>query len=101
MNYERCNSQPVNSLNSFVVINRMKNILDQDGVLKASRPDEHVSLAPVEGSFYIELMAGLRKKLNTKGDWIWLKNCLTNDILMGSEIEKLTKRYLFKLFKVL
>ena len=74
----------------------MKNILDQDGVLKSSRPDEHVSLAPVEGSFYIELMARLRQRLNANGDWIWLKNCLTNDILMGSEVEKLTKRYLIR-----
>ena len=78
----------------------MKNVLGQDGVLKAARPDEHVSLAPVKGSFYIELMDALKKKLNEKGDWIWLKNCLTDDVLMASEIETLTKRYLLNLSAV-
>ena len=82
---------------TVLVINRMKNVIGQDGVLKAARPDEHVSLAPVKGSFYIELIEALRKKLNENGDWIWLKNCLTDDVLMASEIETLTKRYLLNL----
>ena len=82
------------------VLNRMKNVLGQDGVLKAARPDEHVSLAPVKGSFYIELMEALRKKINANGDWIWLKNCLTDDVLRASEIETLTKRYLLNLSDV-
>ena len=86
--------------NTVSVLNRMKNVLGQDGVLKAARPDEHVSLEPVKGSFYIELMEALRKKLSTNGDWIWLKNCLTDDVLMASEIETLTKRYLLNLSDV-
>ena len=85
---------------TVLVINRMKNVIGQDGVLKAARPDEHVSLAPVKGSFYIELMEALRKKLDENGDWIWLKNCLTDDVLMASEIETLTKRYLLNLSAV-
>ena len=80
--------------NTVSVINRMKNVLSQDGVLKAARPDEHVSLEPVKGSFYIELMEALRKKLNANGDWIWLKNVLTDDVLRASEIEALSRRYL-------
>ena len=85
---------------TVLVINRMKNVIGQDGVLKAARPDEHVSLEPVKGSFYIELIEALRKKLNENGDWIWLKNCLTDDVLMASEIETLTKRYLLNLSAV-
>ena len=79
----------------FLVLSRTKNILGPDGVIKAARGDDHVSLAAVEGSFYIELMAALKKRLTENGDWIWLKNCLTDDILMASEIENLTKRYFF------
>ena len=78
---------------NFAVVNRMKNILGPDGVIKAARADDHVSIEPVEGSFYIELMGALKEKLKTKGDWIWLKNCLTDEILKASEIESLTKRY--------
>ena len=85
---------------TVLVINRKKNVIGQDGVLKAARPDEHVSLEPVKGSFYIELIEALRKKLNENGDWIWLKNCLTDDVLMASEIETLTKRYLLNLSAV-
>ena len=85
---------------TVLVINRMKNVIGQDGVLKAARPDEHVSLSPVKGSFYIELMEALRKKLDENGDWIWLKNCLTDDVLMASEIETLTKRYSLNLSAV-
>ena len=89
-----------------------KNKVGRDGILRSPMPDDHLDLSPVNGSFYIELMQSLNKKLNAKGDWIWLKNCLTNDVLMASEIENLTKRYvmyipvwaseariLFKLFK--
>ena len=70
-----------------------KNKVGEDGILRSPRSDDHLDLSPVNGSFYIELMQSLNKKLNAKGDWIWLKNCLTNDVLVASEVENLTKRY--------
>ena len=85
----------------FTVVNRMKNVLGPDGVIKAARADDHVSIAPVEGSFYIELMGALKHRLKTTGDWIWLKNCLTDEILKASEIESLTKRYLYDFVLIL
>ena len=77
----------------FSVLGRKKNKLGEDGILRSARPDEYVELKPVSnGSFYIELLKLLNKRLKEKGDWIWLKNALTQDILMASNVEKLTKR---------
>ena len=75
-------------------MSRGKNKIDEEGVLRSFRADNHIDLTPVEGSFYIELMKTLNKKLQQKGDWIWMKDCLTNEILNASEIEKLATRYL-------
>ena len=70
----------------------MKNNVGEDGILRSALPDEDVELKPVQGSFYIELMQMLNKRLIEEGDWIWLQNGLTKDILMASEVVKLTKR---------
>ena len=70
----------------------MKNNVGEDGILRSALPDEDVELKPVQGSVYIELMQMLNKRLNEEGDWIWLQNGLTKDILMASEVVKLTKR---------
>jgi hypothetical protein len=69
-----------------------KNKVGEDGILRSPRADDHLDLSPVNGSFYIEVMQTLNERLKSKGDWIWLKNCLTNDVLMASEVEQLTKR---------
>ena len=63
-----------------------------DGILSSPRSDDHIELKPVEGSFYHKLIKSLNNRLQNKGDWVWMKNCLTNDMLMGSEVQKLTKR---------
>ena len=75
-------------------MSRGKNKIDEEGVLRSFRADNHIDLTPVEGSFYIEMIKTLNKKLQQKGDWIWMKDCLTIEILNASEIEKLAKRYL-------
>ena len=77
----------------FSVLNRLKNTIGEDGILRSSRPDEVVEIKPVKGSFYIELMQILNKRLKEKGDWVWLQNGLTEEILMASDVEGLTKRY--------
>ena len=71
-----------------------KNRVGEDGILRSPRDDNHINLSPVNGSFYIELMQSLKDGIKSKGDWIWLKNCLSNDVLMASEVENLTKRYI-------
>ena len=79
--------------NLLVVEATAKNKVGEDGILRSPRSDDHLDLSPVNTSFYVEVMQSLNEKLNSKGDWIWLKNCLTNDVLMASEVENLTKKY--------
>ena len=79
-------------------MDRTKNIVGDDGVLRSPRSDDHLNLTPVEGSFYIELIQSLNKRIKSKGDWTWMKNCLTNEILMGSDVEKITKRYILLVY---
>lgn len=69
-----------------------KNVVNQDGILRSpNEPDEQIKT--VNGSFYIQLMEALNNTLKDKGDWTWMKNCLTGDILLGSEIQNIVKRY--------
>ena len=71
-----------------------KNIVSEDGVLRSSiEPGELFQLSPVVGSFYIQLLQSLSQRLKDNGDWTWMKNCLTGDILLGSEVLNLVKRY--------
>ena len=63
-----------------------KNIVGQDGILRSSN-DEQFELNTVNGSFYIQLMQTLNQTLKDKRDWIWMKNCLTGDVLLGSDIQ--------------
>ena len=80
-------------VNLLVVEATAKNKIGEDGILRSPRSDDHLELLPVNGSFYMEFIETLNDRLKNKGDWIWLKNCLTNDILMASEVENITKRY--------
>ena len=75
-----------------VVCATTKNKIGQDGILKSPRIDSYLKLAPVSGSFYIELIRSLKERIKNSGDWIWLKNCLTDTVLLGSDVEKFTKR---------
>ena len=71
-----------------------KNIVSEDGVLRSSKePDEQIEFSPVLGSFYIQLLQTLSQRLKDNGDWTWMKNCLTGDILLSSEVLNLVKRY--------
>ena len=83
-------------LMSIIVIDKKKNKIREDGVLLSCDADEKVNLAPVQGSFYTEMMQKINERIKKKGDWKWLVDGLknqTDDILMASEVESLTKRY--------
>ena len=83
---------------SIIVLDKKKNKIREDGVLVSCDADEKVNLAPVQGSFYTEMMQKLNERIKKKGDWKWLVDGLknqTDDILMASEVESLTKRYVF------
>ena len=75
-----------------------KNVVGQDGILRSSN-DEQFELNTVNGSFYIQLMQTLNQTLKDKRDWIWMKNCLTGDVLLGSDIQNIVKRYQLYSFK--
>ena len=82
-------------LTSIIVIDKKKNKIREDGVLVSCDADEKVNLAPVQGSFYTEMMQKINERIKKKGDWKWLVDGLknqTDDILMASEVESLTKR---------
>ena len=82
-------------LTSIIVIDKKKNKIREDGVLVSCDADEKVNLAPVQGSFYTEMMQKINERIKKKGDWRWLVDGLknqTDDILMASEVESLTKR---------
>ena len=76
------------------VLGRLKNKVGDDGILRSFRDDQKLTLPPVNGSFYTEIMQLTNKRLKEKGDWIWLQNGLTQDTLRASEIEAATKRYI-------
>ena len=83
-------------LTLIIVIDKKKNKIREDGVLVSCDADEKVNLAPVQGSFYTEMMQKINERIKKKGDWRWLVDGLknqTDDILMASEVESLTKRY--------
>ena len=75
------------------VIGRLQNKLGDDGILRSFKDDQKLTLPPVNGSFYTEIIDSTNKRLKEKGDWIWLKNGLTQDTLRASEVEAATKRY--------
>ena len=75
-----------------VAVAKAKNKIGQDGILKSPRNDSYLELPPVNGSFYIELIQSLKERIKKSGDWIWLKNCLTDTVLLGSDVEKFTKK---------
>ena len=71
-----------------------KNIVDQDGILRSSNdPDKQMEPDIVNESFYIKLMQTLNQTLKDNGDWTWMKDCLTGDILLGSDVQNIVKRY--------
>ena len=82
-------------LMSIIVLDKKKNKIRDDGVLVSCDADEKVNLAPVQGSFYTEMMQKINERIKKKGDSKWLVDGLknqTDDILMASEVESLTKR---------
>ena len=74
-------------------LSKKKNKISENGILLSSTPDEKVTLDPVSGSLYTEIIRVVNKRLNDKGDWIWLKDGMEiqND-LMASEVEIKVKR---------
>ena len=75
----------------MTVFKRGKNKVGEDGVIKGRK--SNLVLKRCDGSFYKELIRALRKKLEEKGDWVWIKNCDTNEVILASGVENYTKRY--------
>ena len=74
-------------------LSKKTNKISENGILLSTTPDEKVTLDPVSGSLYTEIIRVVNKKLKDKGDWIWLKDGMEiqND-LMASEVEIKVKR---------
>ena len=69
-------------------LSKKKNKISENGILLSSTPDEKVTLDPVSGSLYTEIIRVVNKKLKDKGDWIWLKDGMEiQKDLMASEVE--------------
>ena len=74
-------------------LSKKKNKISDDGILSSTTPDEKVTLDPVSGSLYTEIIRVVNKKLKDKGDWIWLKDGMEiQKDLKASEVETEVKR---------
>lgn len=74
-------------------LSKKKNKISEDGILLSTTPDEKVTLDPVSGSLYTEILRVVNGKIKEKGDWIWLKDGMEiQDDLMASEVEIEVKR---------
>jgi hypothetical protein len=67
-----------------------KNIL-KDGILHSSSDETWVPEIP-QGSFYKAILSHVHQYLKEYGDWILLKNCITNETLWASQFEPLAKK---------
>ena len=74
-------------------LGKKKNKISENGILLSTTPDEKVTLDPVSGSLYTEIIRVVNKKLQDTGDWIWLKDGMEiQKELMASEVEIEVKR---------
>ena len=74
-------------------LSKKKNKISENGILLSTTPDEKVTLDPVSGSLYTEIIRVVNKKLKDKGDWIWLKDGMEiQKDLKASEVEIEVKR---------
>ena len=77
----------------ILVLRKKKNKFNEDGILLSNEPDEKVKLNDVNRSFYLEMMLLVNNNLKKNGDWLWVKDMLNGERVMGSEVESITKRY--------
>jgi len=71
----------------------------QNGYLTSS--DKRVlDKMPRGGSFYLAMVNIINQHLAEHGDWVWLKNCITNESLMASDVEKIAQKFAVVLHKL-
>ena len=74
-------------------LSKKRNKISENGILLSTTPDEKVTLDPVSGSLYTEIIRVVNKKLQDTGDWIWLKDGMEmQKDLKASEVEIEVKR---------
>ena len=63
----------------------------KDGILYSSDDDACTPETP-KGSIYKSILSCVNKHLEEHGDWVVLKNCITNEIFLASQFEPLAKK---------
>ena len=63
----------------------------KDGILHSSDDDKYTPETP-QGSIYKAVLSCVHKHLEEHGDWVVLKNCITNETFLASQFEPLAKK---------
>lgn len=74
-------------------VNQRGNYVDTDGVIRnAKAPEDYIT--PVEGSFYKTFMDRASRILakSANRDWVAIKDGITKEVLMASQVEDTIKR---------
>ena len=74
----------------ITVSKRGKNVVGENGIITSKRS---LILKRCEGSFYKEFMRAVQKKIKRQGDWVWIKNFDSGDVILASDVENYTKRF--------